>query len=372
MVTINCILTLEWYLDIRKLLYIALCLTCTLGARVKIDPNLHAWFFTPKLSDLDIIDWKNPTKDDYWKVQHHLESKRRGLLDSEIRDRPFKNDFLNKTFYGWASYRMGRLRLVSDAVDPIRVVECFGNDPNQRDECVICYAGYPKQGAIDRDYKQGIEYIKQSLTHFGFKGHFIYYIGGWPGAQRERLKYADVPYSFKPFMFEEIRDLGYKNVLWVDSCVLPVKSLKPVFDHIRTSGMCFYSSGSNHRWYEMTDGINEILPLNLKVNSNQYIETVSSVVGFNFDNANANNLLSKWVNMAEMKVPFLQSDEPPFMFLVNCLGLTNKRVPYSYYVNSPNNTGDFKYWERNSKAILYHQYDIINPNYKLPHDIFNH
>ena len=84
--------------------------------------------------------------------------------------------------------------------------------------------------------------------------------------------------------------------------------------------------------------------------------------------AKAVRLLDAWIKEAEKKVPFLMGDEPVLMHLVNYMKLTGCAVPMSYYVQTPFNTGDFAYWKTNPDALLYHQYDFINPLFQLPND----
>jgi hypothetical protein len=212
----------------------------------------------------------------------------------------------------------------------------------------------------------------ESLKKFNFDGHFIYYIGGWPSLKKDRLKWVDVPFAFKPFLFEEVRDLGYENILWIDACCVPVKSLDPVFSFIKDKGLCFYSYGSNVNWREFTDGYAYLMPFLGLSKNKKYEEISSQVVGLNMSNPGAINLLNEWIFAAERKIPFLQSDEPPFMYLINHLNLRHGRMPSYFYVETPCNTGNFSYWKANNQAIIYHQYDFIDPQYPVPNDLFTH
>ncbi len=351
-------------------IFIFLLLSC--GMLSADYSTLYNHFFRKEPTSLGIKNWKKPTKEDYWKIQDLIESNFRHAVATPLKDRPFDTLYLRYNFYGSLTYRMGRLKLISKDKDPIRCHDFLGNDPKQRRMCVITYAGYSKQGSPQRDYSVGIKWIKKSLKHFGFKGHLLYYVGGWPGAKRERLKWADVPYAFKPFLFEEARDLGYKNVLWIDTSVLPVKSLMPIFRHIEKKGLCFMGSDEVMPWNEMNRGFLTILKhLNLSDHRDYHVLT-SETVGMNFKNQKVNRLLDDWIKAAEMKVPFLQSDQPPFHFLVNVHNLFNRKLKPYTTVRTPCNTLKLKYWETDARAILYHQYDLIHPNVRLPHDIFNH
>jgi len=63
----------------------------------------------------------------------------------------------------------------------------------------------------------------------------------------------DVPYAFKLHAMEAAVRQGYSTVLWVDSSIIPVKSLKPLWDLIESQGYWFsanlpYGSTTKPRW----------------------------------------------------------------------------------------------------------------------------
>lgn len=343
-----------------------------------MENKVREHFFSPSIESLNISDWYNPTTEDYLLIQQYFREKLTRLVESPISSRPFPTDFLNTEFHGWLTYRMGRINLVQDGSEPpsFNVIH-FNDNPNNKDKCIICYAGYPSRGG-PRDYAQGIRYLIKALKKVGFDGHFIYRIGGWPNIQKGRLKYVDVPFSFKPFLFEEVRDLGYKKILWLDSACLPIRNLDPVFQVIEKMGLCFYSYGDRFGGREFNKGYKYLMPfLNISSDeeyvqvSSQYEQISSQIVGLDMTDARASHLLDEWIKAAESRIPFLQSDEPAFMFLVNHLKLLHGRLPLSFYVETPCNTGNFAYWQSNARAIIYHQYDFINPEYKVPEELLN-
>lgn len=327
--------------------------------------KLRSHFFLPQITSLDVSDWQNPTVKDYQLIQTFIREKVKRLVDAPLEARPFENDFLNTEFYGWITYRMNRREFVGygdDAPPPIREVVYFNNDPENKNKCVICYASYycPETGG-DRNYMQGITAIIRALKKHGFDGHFIYYIGGWPNLKKDRLKYADVPYAFKPFFFEEMKELGYENVLWIDACTVPVKNLDPIFAFIKQHGLCYFRYGRDIPWDEFNRAYHLLMP-SIDFNMS-YHSIISQVVGINLNDDRGSRLLAEWIKAAEGKVPFLQSDQPPFGFIVNNLRYTHGQLPYSCMVETPCGTGDFAYWNTNSDAFFYHQYDFVNTQY---------
>jgi len=234
---------------------------------------------------------------------------------------------------------------------------------------VICYGSYNKDWWTnktgDRDYMKGIAFMIESLKASNFDGHFIYRIGGWPSLKRGRLKFADVPYAFKPFFIEEVRDLGYKQVLWLDSASMPVRSLDPIFDFIKAQGCCFFNYGTmSQDKIHMVSHVLRSLGLPVK---NFYHDIVTQVVGFNFDNKKASRLLDLWVEAATRKVPFIEpsADQVSFAFLVDHLNLLNGMLPNHY-----GEEGRPGYFRVRPGTIIFHQYDFLNPHSVIPNDIF--
>jgi hypothetical protein len=354
-------------------LILSLNFFCSIMHGVVDSDKLWAYFFSPALTDLPISDWCNPTIKDYQLIQAFIKEKVKRLADIPIASRPFENEFLNKDFHGWITYRMNQRDLVGNEVEaqlPHPYIIYFNKDPSNKKRCVICYASHHPANPEDRDYKRGIDTIVKALKQNKFDGHFIFYIGGWPGLKKGRLKYADVPYSFKPFMFEEVRDLGYEQVLWLDACTVPVNSLDPVFKWVETHGICYFGYGGCIPWDEFNRAYSQIIPF---INIGEvYRNIVSQVVGINMRDSRGTQLLEAWIKAAEEKVPFLQSDQPPFGFLINKLNLLHGELPYYYMVETPSNTGDFAYWKLNPYAIFYHQYDFLDPKFSISYDFFEY
>lgn len=353
-------------------LFFGVMVCSTFFAQEDLEQKIRNYFFTPDVTTLSIVDWLNPTPEEYFLIQNFLKQKVRSIVDIPLKNRIFNDDELNYDFHGWVTYRMNRGCLAKDAVqEPEFCINYLNNDPNNKDKCVICYASFPS-GSPVRDYPKAMQNLLQSLQKFKFNGHFIYQIGGFPNVKKGRLKFADVPFAFKPFLFEQARDLGYKNILWLDVCCLPVKSLNPIFQFIEEKGLCFYSYNSIFHRRKFNEGYPYIIPF-IDIDSLSKCEQISSqIIGINVQNAEANHLLDRWISAAERKIPFLLSDEPPFAILVNHLNLLRGRLPAYYYIETPCNTGNFCYWERNPQAIIYHQYDFLSPEYPIPNEIFNH
>ena len=242
-------------------------------------------------------------------------------------------------------------------------VDFLGNDPEKKDKVIICFGSYKN---ADRSYEQGISYLKKSLEHFNFDGHFIYRIGGWPGLKNGRLKYANVPYSFKPFFFEEMRDLGYKKILWLDSASIPLTSTDGLFEHMEKHGCCFFGNSIMGKdKIEYLEHVMESLDIPKGLN---HWDIVTQVVGLDVDHPIANDLLNQWIKGATKKVAFLEpcGDQSSFALLVTKLGLTSGKFSQRSYGMSRN----FKVPRKKPATYIYHNYNWLNENYKIPKDLF--
>jgi hypothetical protein len=335
--------------------------TFSIYARNSDFDEIKNYFFSPDITSLPISDWHNPSNDDLRIIQEFTNNKVARLSQVPISKRPFSKENTNKEFYEWCIYRLKSRGLLSIDKQDTTVSSCkfiyFNNNPNDKEKCIIIYITHPSPNS-DRDYTQGLEYIIKALEKTNYDGHLIYYIGSWPGLKKGRLKYADVPYSFKPFFFEEVRDLGYENILWLDACVVPIKNLKPLFDFLEEKGCCFHA-GRTLKKNELNLNYKQIYP-NLNTLIDQK-EVISQIVGINTKNPHANELLDRWIQNAEQKVPFLMGDQVPLGFLIHDLGLQSCKIPSDwYYVGSYSNKFSLnKSFRKN--VLLYHNYKFLNP-----------
>lgn len=48
--------------------------------------------------------------------------------------------------------------------------------------------------------------------------------------------HSEVPYAFKPYSINKVKERGYRTILWMDSAVYPVKPLDKLFEEIENEG----------------------------------------------------------------------------------------------------------------------------------------
>lgn len=84
----------------------------------------------------------------------------------------------------------------------------------------------------DNWYPRGQKRLLDSLQHHGVDTDALFlndYPEGCPS-------HKDAPWGFKVWMFNRVKELGYRYALWCDAAVWAIKDIKPVFDHIGAEG----------------------------------------------------------------------------------------------------------------------------------------
>ena len=229
-----------------------------------------------------ILDIKNPTFADLEKVQNYLTNGDRKEIDSLQTS----NNPMDK--FWRIDLRMRNMKIIPQAPDQT-ITESkyiYNTDDSDRERCIICYSSF------NYKYPEGIKRIDKFLKRIGYKGHFIAKIGGWPNIQGGDLVFAHIPYAFKLCFFEEVKNLGYKNVLWIDSSIIPLKSLEPVFEKIEKVGYFGYLSS-----HKVVDYSNEeaLATFGLDMKKAEDILTIEgSVIGLNLKTEVGNLLLNEW------------------------------------------------------------------------------
>lgn len=144
------------------------------------------------------------------------------------------------------------------------------------DRCVVCYLDL-----CGRRNPDLIELIRRQLEWTGFNGHFYYRIGGFPAPHHYELKYAATPYSFKIFLMEEAHLLGFSKVLWIDSRMIPIRSIEPLFDKLKRK-RCFFLKGSRMCHPNFLSLAIENLNKTLHIHPLNYTGIATGVFGLDF------------------------------------------------------------------------------------------
>ena len=302
--------------------------------------DIRKFYYSTDISSLNIPDSENPTIDDWTLIQNFMEEKKNMLENISISQTPF-----NAAMLKWAMIRM-RFSFNDDKREmPISTIDYLGNDPNKKDKCIICYASFPRKDKYNiNNYSKGIKALISALKKNNFDGHFFYKIGGWPSLKKGRLKYADVPVSFKPFLFEEARDMGYKNILWLDSITIPKINLDSIFRHIENKGVICPKLGKMTRDYykNYSMGYMDLVPQYNLSKKIIYDHLTTQMLGINTKHPNGEKVLNELINLAENKISFILGIDYPFSFLMYKYQLTDCAISKNEY-----------------KKFFIHDYNII-------------
>ncbi len=330
--------------------------------------DIKDYYFFNDISSLPLSSWDDPATEDYLMIDQFLQDKKNELVATPHHLRPFKNDYLNKEFYGWITYRSPGNLFAPEDIRGVHI-DYLGNDPNIMDKCVICYVTYNKKGG--RNYMRGLKYLTKALKKINFEGHLIYCIGAYPGLSRGRLLYADVPYAFKTFLFEEAKNLGYHQVLWLDACCVPLRSISPLFKHIEKEGIGFRGMGPLS-WTPLHEGYKELMPEFNISEKKSYLLQTNQVIGINFDSEIGNQFLDRMIQLIDKKIPFLMGDDPPLTFLVHDMNLQSKQFPKKWIAELAWNSIDYARWKKkHPKAMVCHNYALIQEEIDIPENLFD-
>jgi hypothetical protein len=261
-----------------------------------------------------ISDICHPTFEDFQKIQEYILEGERPYLECL---NTFYPDVRNDGLQMGSFMRQTRLISPKNEIDLSLHVDYLGNDPSNKEWCVISYASY------NREYDKKLQLMNSRFRKVKFSGHLLYRIGGWPDIEGGSLKLAHVPYAFKVAMFREAQKLGYKKVLWLDTSMDPQKNFDVFFDIIGVDGYfileIFPSKLRSHGSETMrislgvTEEENKIIP-----------QVAGGIVGIDFTHENGRKLLEAWYKAAEDLDPFLspRSDQAALAAIAYKLGLS--------------------------------------------------
>ena len=175
------------------------------------------------------------------------------------------------------------------------------------DRCIVSYVPFAgnELGRSISNYVNSIETILEALKATGFNGYFYYMIGGFPNPTGKEIQYAGVPYAGKIFMMLEAQRLGFKNVLWIDSSLLPLRSPSSFFVWIETKGY-FLRGGQPVSNASLIFPETRILlqkMTGVDVLNTPYID--SHIFGLQLDTPLAQKLIKDYYEMVELGTPFL-------------------------------------------------------------------
>lgn len=94
-------------------------------------------------------------------------------------------------------------------------------------------------------YLKGQTRLMNSFAKFGSYG---FSASTWPAIPAVWPSHEQRPYAFKCFALKEVSEY-HDTLLWADACILPIRSLKPLWERIERDGYWFSANGyTNYEW----------------------------------------------------------------------------------------------------------------------------
>jgi hypothetical protein len=137
----------------------------------------------------------------------------------------------------------------------------------------------------------------------GYKGAIYYRIGGYPNPTGEEICYAGTPYAFKIFALKEALDLGFENVLWLDTAVWPLSSTQEVFEQIEKEGFFFDTGNPNP--LSMLKTTRKMLENYCDKDLKKSRRVAGWIIGFNRDFKYLERFFNEYSKLVRLGTPFL-------------------------------------------------------------------
>lgn len=250
-----------------------------------------------------IADIRNPTIADLQLIQYYISHSKRPMI-ARLKDK----EFIPQGF-----------RFVGDSPNEYPKVHfAVVNSPAwERENCVIIYSSFNER------YPKGAKRLFDRISNSDFKGHVYCRIGGWPDLESGSLVLAHVPFAFKPCFFREMRNAGYKRVLWVDASILPYASLNKIFGFIREKG--YYMQANVHNVDEyMNEDTARYFGLTCAETA-KILSCSAAIIGMDFTDPKVNALLDAWYDAAKDPYAFYspRSDQTALSILMTQMEMTD-------------------------------------------------
>lgn len=150
-------------------------------------------------------------------------------------------------------------------------------------ECaIICFA--------NSSYSNGAARLKRTAQEHNFKGELFIF------TDEEQVPcplHTQNPYAFKTFIFERVKNLGYKKILWLDSSVYLIKNIDNIFELIEKDGYLMQEAGHYVGTWANDKCLN-YFNINRDEAMNMLMYGNAGLLGLNFDNQVANEFFNKW------------------------------------------------------------------------------
>ena len=150
-------------------------------------------------------------------------------------------------------------------------------------ECaIICFA--------NSSYSKGAARLRETAEQHEFKGELFIFTDE---SQVPCPTHLENPYSFKTFIFERVKNLGYKKILWVDSSVYLIKNIDHIFELIDKDGYLMQEAGHYVGTWANDKCLN-YFRIERDQAMNMLMYGNAGLLGLNFENEIAIEFFNKW------------------------------------------------------------------------------
>jgi len=151
----------------------------------------------------------------------------------------------------------------------------------------------------DATFKKGQDRLRNSLLEFNYQGDIIFFnsfeeVGSKP--------HSEIPYQFKVYAIEKVRQLGFDIILYCDASLFAVKDVMPVIHHIIEKGHLMEFCGFSAGQFGTDACLNEF-----GVTRDEAMEIPLHSAGFtglNFNNPITTEFFNTWFKSAQEEISF--------------------------------------------------------------------
>lgn len=153
-------------------------------------------------------------------------------------------------------------------------------------KCLISYAKNGRENyelALDRNRKEAEKH---------YDGDFIYLSNELPdNCEPHHL----VPYQFKPFLFAQAYQQGYRKILWMDSTIVMLRDPQPIFDAMEKLGVVAFHNLGHPLVKWISDAAIETTGVDMSEHPEQIM---ACVVGFDLEHPKGKEIFDEWFRLS--------------------------------------------------------------------------
>lgn len=255
----------------------------------------------------EISDIHDPSESDFEKMQDYIFSSRPYLKPID-----YFNDF---------GRRNCRNMKIFDSEKKNEVIFLKANFPKEKKRALITYC------SLNGPYSQFVKQIVEKLQKYQRSFDCYFMIGSYPSTKEDGMSLFYIPYAWKVCLFKKVQDLGYEQIMWVDSSMMPVRSLEPLYDIIDQRGRLFIPArgkylGEFYRpFYHMYKNSFHACGLETKdlMKMRHYQATI---IGLDVTNEISNEYLNRWYELT--KIPEASLTTLPEELVMSTIGYRMK------------------------------------------------